>query len=209
MNIRKTKQNNSGFTLVEVLVAVSIFALVAILLSVIYVAFTKMQTRTQISQQVLNDSQFTLEAITREIRNSEIYEYDPYNSSTCVDVLGADYVNCLLLLKEDGQMVAFTTTTDEALLYITPDCNSDYSICDWALDDYGSYTELLSTDVNNIRVKDLFFYINPNENPFSSASVNKHPVVTIRLETIYDALRSNEQVDHLLQTTIASRVYKR
>ena len=65
MNIDKIKQNKTGFTLVEVLVAVSIFAMLAILLSVIYVAFTKMQTRTQISQQVLNDSQFTLETMTR------------------------------------------------------------------------------------------------------------------------------------------------
>ena len=72
MIIKNIKQNKTGFTLVEVLVAVSVFAILAILLSVIYVAFTKMQTRTQISQQVLNDSQFTLETMTREIRNSEI-----------------------------------------------------------------------------------------------------------------------------------------
>ena len=214
MNIDKIKQNKTGFTLVEVLVAVSIFAMLAILLSVIYVAFTKMQTRTQISQQVLNDSQFTLETMTREIRNSEIFEYDPYNSSTCVDVLGTDpsgnpYVNCLLLLREDGQMIAFTTTTEEALIYITPVCNSDYSVCDWALGDYESYTELLSLSVNNTKVEDLYFYINPSENPFPSILVNEQPVVTIRLKTAFDATRSNEQVSHLLQTTIASRIYKR
>ncbi len=209
MIIKNIKQNKTGFTLVEVLVAVSVFAILAILLSVIYVAFTKMQTRTQISQQVLNDSQFTLETMTREIRNSEIYEYDPYNSSTCVDVLGAGYVNCLLMVREGGQMVAFTTTTDQKLLYITPTCNSDYSTCAWALDDYDSYTELLSRDVNNINVEDLYFYVNPSENPFDSITTNLHPVVTIRLRSTYRSTSSREQVSHLLQTTIASRVYKR
>ena len=225
MIIKKIKQNKTGFTqhhlftksgagftLVEVLVAVSIFALLAILLSVIYVSFTKMQTRTQISQQVLNDSQFTLETMAREIRNNEIYEYDPYgdDSAACKSVLGDDYENCLLLLREDGQMIAFTTTIDNALLYVLPDCNNDYSICSWALDDYESYTELLSLTINNIKVEDLYFNITPQAgDPFSSASINEHPVVTIRLKTAYNATRSNEAVSHLLQTTIASRIYKR
>ena len=106
-------------------------------------------------------------------------------------------------------MIAFTTTTEEALIYITPVCNSDYSVCDWALDDYESYTELLSLSVNNTKVEDLYFYINPSENPFPSILVNEQPVVTIRLKTAFDATRSNEQVSHLLQTTIASRIYKR
>ena len=55
----------------------------------------------------------------------------------------------------------------------------------------------------------LYFYINPSENPFPSILVNEQPVVTIRLKTAFDATRSNEQVSHLLQTTIASRIYKR
>ena len=210
MSIKKIKNNKTGFTLVEVLVAVSIFAILAILLSVIYVAFTKMQTRTKISQQVLNDSQFVLETITREVRNNEIFDYDPYDSGICGSILDdVNYVNCLLLLREDGQLIVFTTTTDESLIYITPTCNSDYSDCDWALDDYESYTELLSLGVNNIKVEDLYFYIKPDEIPFPSITENKHPVVTIRMQTAYDSTRSNEQISHLLQTTIASRIYKR
>ncbi len=65
-------KDNKGFTLVELLVAVSIFAILSTIISGIYLSFSKSQARTFISQSLLNDAQYILETVAKEIKNNEI-----------------------------------------------------------------------------------------------------------------------------------------
>lgn len=207
MNYKNNLQKNgAGFTLIELLLSVFIFALLVLAISGVYLAFSKSQSRTKASQQLLNDTQYALEVMAREIRNDSLFDYEP-TQADCNAILGTAYDDCILLERADGQLVAFALNNIYyKLTYILPDCNDDYSICN--LPSYKNTTDLLSTDINSARVLDLAFYIEPSSDPYVSA-INQQPKVTIRLKVEYNSLRVPEQVTHLLQTTISSRIYKR
>ena len=72
--------NKKGFTLVELLIAISIFASLSIIISGIYLAFSKNQARTKASQSLLNDTQYILETISKEIQNNQIDYSNDYSN---------------------------------------------------------------------------------------------------------------------------------
>lgn len=205
MIIMKYK-NNSGFTLIELLVAVFVFAILVLAVSGVYLAFSKAQSRTKASQQLLNDAQYALELMAREVRNDSIYDYTP-TVADCNAILDGNYDTCLLLKRGNGELVAFTVYEPyQSLVYVIFDCNEDYSACSYA--DAFNRTNLLSYSLNEARVTDLNFYIEPTSDPYESG-INQQSKVTISMEVTYDSLRTPEQVSHRLQTTISARDYRR
>ena len=62
-----SKKSATGFTLVEILLSISIFLIMTTSVMAIYIAFSKMQVRTLVAQQVINDSQFAMEVMAREM----------------------------------------------------------------------------------------------------------------------------------------------
>jgi len=206
--IDRDSKKNTGFTLVEILVAVAIFGFMAAMLAGIYLAFSDSQNRARASQQLLNDTQYALEIMAREIRADQIIDYDP----DCASILGANYPTCILLSREDGQMIAFARgLTDGDLVYITPDCTSTPGTCNWQ-GTYRDITSLLYTGLNNIRTTtDTKFVIVPALDPYevSATAPNTQPRVTIFLGATFNSQKDYEQVTHNLQTTVSSRIYKR
>lgn len=209
--------DSNGFTLVEILISLSIFSLLVFAVSVIYVAFNNSQIRTSASQQLLNDSQYAIELMAREIRKSSIVNYSP-DSSWCNGLIAPtgkvlDY--CIILEREDGQSFAFTsfknysTDPNTELHYILLDCNDDYSLCEEWKNDYRSSDVLLSTTLNNINLDVLDFEISPISDPFVAGGPNQQPKVTIKMTTSYASGNRMENVDHTFQTTVSSRVYRR
>ena len=57
-----------GYTIVEMLVAVAIFSLAFITISVIFLGFTGAQSRAAVSQRLLNEGSYMLELVARENR---------------------------------------------------------------------------------------------------------------------------------------------
>lgn len=206
---------NKGFTLIEILIALTIFSFMVLAISGIYIAFTKSQARTKTSQQLLNDSQYVLEIMAREIRSSEILDYNPSGvGGRCTELLGSHYADCILLLRPNGSVVAFAAEDGSVsgyreLIYVVLDCNLDYSSCTWDTD-YAS-TVLISPNLNDIELSPggLSFNISPSTNPYDDIDSNQQPIVTIKLNTEYASTKRIEQIDYHLQTSVSSRIYKR
>ena len=148
--LSRLRSDQSGFTLLELLLTSFLFVLLLLAISGIYMSFSRVQARANASQKLLNDSQYVLELMAREIRNDVIFDFNP-TASACVDLVGADYANCILLLKDDGRLIAFAEITG-ALRYVVLDCDSDYSACT-----INDYINLLSSSYNSILVQDLDF----------------------------------------------------
>lgn len=200
----------TGFTLVEMLVAISIFAVVATLAASLFSTFANNQNKTKVSQELLNNSQYVLEIISREVKNNEIIAF---GAQQCQD-LDLIYTQCLLFVRESGETAGFVyDSMDQSLAYVLLDCQKDgviYSDCDIASTQ--EPTILLSADYNQTRIDDLAFVLKPDDfNPYfdQSGSYNQQPQVTIKLKVSYPSSRLAEQATHYLQTTVSSRVYKR
>ena len=220
----KWMHNRQGFTLIEMLLATFLFSLMVLSVSGIYIAFNNSQIRTNSGQQLLNDTQYALEVMTQEIRNSTIINYPGSGIdcntliNTATDPIDNLFNDCLILEREDGQTVAFTThydsgktnpTDNTRLYYLFLTCNDDYSNCvDVSLASTASIM-LLSPDINNIRLNELKFDISPDTNPYLSGGPNQQPRVTINMWASYISLNEVKQIDYFFQTTISSRTYKR
>jgi len=203
---KKISNNQSGFTLIELLLAIFVFSLLILAIAAIYLAFSKSQNHTRASQQVLNDAQYVMEIMAREIRNDEIFDYTP-EAADCNAKLDEYYDQCILLKRGNGQLVGFAVNSNQYLAYIIFDCNEDYSVCDWRTNPR-SFTYLLFPSRNRARATDFGIYIEPSSDPFDS-DINQQPKVTIKLEVTYFSEDLAKQASHRLQTTVSSRLYKR
>ncbi|MDQ5970362.1 MAG: hypothetical protein QG603_139 [Patescibacteria group bacterium] len=201
--------NKTGFTLVEMLIAISIFAVVATLASSLFSTFANNQKRTKVSQELLNNAQYALEIISREVKNNEIITFSSDRDERCQN-LPAEYSQCLLFTRENGETAAFVYSGSE-LLYVPIDCTEDddgqYSDC--AIANAQQPATVLSADYNKVDVTSFAFFLSPDGNPYINDSFNQQPRVTIKMAVKYSSTKTVEQVNHYLQTTVSSRVYKR
>jgi prepilin-type N-terminal cleavage/methylation domain-containing protein len=86
--IRKIR-NREGFTLVEVIIAASIFTVVSVLAVVVFVNVMRIQRRIMLENAIYEDARFLMERIAREIRQNTI-DYEEYYRFSGSEA-GADY----------------------------------------------------------------------------------------------------------------------
>lgn len=211
----KIRQEKKGFSLVEMLVAIAIFAIISILFSTVFLNITNNQRRTKISQEILNNAQYALELMAREVKNNEMIAF---SNNPCLG-LGEPYNDaCLLFVRQDGQTAGFGyDSVNKVLAYMIIDCTrsgSEYGDC--AVSTTQGPVVLLSSDYNNVNITNLSFDIKPISNPYyydygqpGFISNNQQPRITINLAINYQGTQPIENVGHILQTTVSSRIYKR
>lgn len=89
-----------GYSLVELIVAVSIFAIAFVTIAAIFVGFSLSQSRAGQSQRLLSEGNYILESIAREVRmNAVAYSCGCYNPATQTDYI--------CLTSESGQRTHF------------------------------------------------------------------------------------------------------
>lgn len=210
------RSSHAGFSLIEMLVALSIFSIIAIIASSMFSTFANNQRRTQSSQVLLNNAQYVLEIISREVKNNEIIAF---GDEQCQGLLNkatppAPYTQCLLFARENNETAGFVyNDTTKELDYVQLACdrnNGRYSNCSISASGQAP-TILLSESFNKVHITRLDFKLTPTTNPYFDdiGSNNQQPKVTINLLVEYFSPRLIERASHHLQTTVSSRVYKR
>lgn len=217
--MKKISTNEQGFTLVELLIATFIFGLLVFAVAGIYISFNNSQIRASVEQQLLNDTQYAMDVMVKEIRNSSIVSFPGNINCVVLETAVAGGVeDCIILERSDGQSVAFirhnTPSTGQfTLYYLLLECNDFYSYCQ-PIDpasptDVGKAIPILSQTINNTNLTDLDFKISPQFNPYVSGGPNEQPKVTINMKTAYISDNKVSQVSHVFQTTVSSKIYKR
>mgnify|MGYP006292581975 CR=1 FL=1 len=90
---KNLNQKNRGFTLVELLISVSLLALVVGLSSDIIISLVRTNTKTQVANEVEQESNFIMLKLQNEIKNA-------------VDVEGGG--NSITIYKKDGSSVIYS-----------------------------------------------------------------------------------------------------
>jgi prepilin-type N-terminal cleavage/methylation domain-containing protein len=73
--------SKKGFTLVEILIAVSLFASVGVMCLTIFINITRIQGQLALENAIYEDARFMMERISRSIRNNAI-DYEEYFNKT-------------------------------------------------------------------------------------------------------------------------------
>ena len=190
--LTKSIQNNiSGFTLIEVVVAIAIFVTAMGAVSTIFMYANKSQRVTEAVSEVQSDARFAMEVMAQQIRRGSIdYASSQYNGS-----IDSNPQDVLVLRDSANNQVWFRRFVLEGrgIAQISEDGSAWY--------------DLTPPDIT---VNLLKFYLSPSTNPFSSnPSVNNQPLVTVVMSTSSAENIGENLLPTFLQTTISSRQYVR
>ncbi len=192
-----------GFTLMETLVALGLFAVVVTIATDLFLAFQRVNRKTEGLEALVRNGRFTTERISREVREGMI-DYGRYVGSD----LSSPRNQAALYLQTSGH---------DAIAFRFTDCSPEVTGSDCIQLNGPTGTERL-TDAA-VRVRDARFYIFPFQDPFTFVSSgagagsypsDEQPRVTVFLS--FDNGRQESAPDYVrydVQTTISSRAYAR
>jgi len=185
------QNNQSGFTLVEMLVAIAIFVTSLTAVSAIFMYSNKSQRATEVISEVQSDARFALEVMAQQIRKSSI----DYASSQYGGIIDSNPEEVLVLRDSNNNQVWFRRSASSGRGIIEMSENGT------------AWVDLTPPD---IKIDLLKFYISPSEDPFSSnPNSNKQPLVTIVMASSSTDYAGENIVPAFLQTTVSSRQYIR
>lgn len=202
---RRSTNAARGFTLMELLVVLTIFSTVVVSSTDIFLLANKSQRKIFGLEKAQADARFTLEAITREVRTGRI-DYAYYASRGTP--LGVPDLE--LALVDSANVPIRFTVSDSGTASLC--ANAASAPC--LLVTIGTNPAAAMTP-KGVAVRNVRFYVGPTTDPMQynvgtgAYAVNEQPRVTIvmALETRGD--RQGEQSIIYLQTTATSRQYKR
>ncbi|MBI4135816.1 prepilin-type N-terminal cleavage/methylation domain-containing protein [Candidatus Uhrbacteria bacterium] len=187
------RKNLGGFTLMETLVALTLFSVVVTIGTDLFFTFQRVSQRTEALEAMVSTSRFIVERIAREVREGTI-NYESYT----VPITGPQ--STLNLSNSAGEPITFAYNDDTANLVLIIPTGSEGE-------------ELLPAGV---RLRHAAFYVTPENDPFRfdrelrDFAGAQQPRVTlfISLDNGVEASDRN-YIQYDVQTTISSRTYRR
>ncbi len=190
-------RKSKGFTLLEMLLAVFIFSMVAVVLVQIFVSFTRLQRKVANQAILSQDMRYLTEMMTRVARSNYVdYSLQPYATKLNYIKLVKPTGGTILISKQDGVQCGDPTITS----------------CIMLSKDGGLSWEIATS--KRVNVLNFDVYIRPSKTPFvpnSSGAYdnNNQPFVTFNIGLEYKADNSNEGASMHAQSTVSSRLYLR
>ena len=195
----------NGYTLVEMLVAVAIFALAFGAIAAIFIGFTTAQGRATQAQKLLNEANYLFESVAREIRNNAV-DY------TCPEVAGngAYGQTCYICLRtSEGGVVHIRYVNQDVQIcreLSNPECHA-----------IGHPENWYSLTPAGVLVTNMYFYVIPTLDPSKPEFANdwwgspeffvpNQPLTTI-IMAVEGGTGKSKQTYHF-QTAVSSRVYQ-
>ena len=191
-----------GFTLVEMMVAVTVFATASVIITDLFLSFNRTQRRAQSSQAIQNDARVLMANIVDKIRSSEI-DYSVYTPTV------ANPETELFLVANDGTNYVIRRSDTVFSNTVCPSAASTPCL-EISADGGSTYSPMTSERLKVIGVQ---FYIAPIESPTVQSggnfTYNVQPRVTFTLGLQGVTSQAAEQGTTFIQTTVSSRVLLR
>ncbi len=195
--MKKNIKVHKGFTLIELMVSLSILVLVILAAMAIYLRVIGTRSKTLGQINIQEDGQFLMSLIAKDIRSNQI-DYENYGAYC--DTIPSE-VNIAV-----DQLCLENFTTGEEIIYKTTTEGADNSVvvsrCQAADCQDGDFSPIT---MSKLEVARLDFYIRPSSQPLTAGSTDyTHPRATIvlRLESL---LEKDPPSPLTLQQTIPQR----
>lgn len=193
-----SKKNQTGFTLMEIVVGLALFGVALISLTDIYLLSQKTQNKLVGETRIQADARFVMEVLAREIRMNLI-DYAAIDQADFSPAL-----NYLPLIDVAGNRLVFMTTSSPAI------CEPGTASCLAVKQNDSAWASITPKGVNILKSE---FYIYPEADPYAIVgnqyAASSTPRVTIILSSENITSKQAEKNIQNLQTTVSSRVYKR
>jgi len=208
--IFKRFKNSLGFTLIEMMIAMSLFGIATVYSVNIFAQSHRVQKRTANIERVISDARYTLEIMAREVRMDVIdYAYGGYPSPLFEPEDVQKWQTELALIDVNNEPIRF-----RRIFRQNPDRWSVQFCKGAAMCEAGIYYDVTP---EGLSVEDLRFYITPAENPFALNQLLEPPVyyshdqplitIIMKIKSLHPELK--EEKISVFQTTITPRKYFR
>jgi prepilin-type N-terminal cleavage/methylation domain-containing protein len=202
---RRSTAASKGFTLMELLVVMSLFTTIMLIASDIFLLSNRASRKVFGLERTQADARYTMEAITREVRTGQVdFAYYAGRTAPLSTPDGE-----LALIESDNTPIKFRVSTS-AESNLCADANSSPCL----LVTVGAGSPAAVTP-KNVAVSSAKFYVAPSVDPtvFNTGTgaynSDVQPRVTVVLVLQSKGAKAAEQSVVYLQTTAASRSYKR
>ncbi len=235
MSLRNQLKDQRGYTLVELIAAMTIFAIISVVVLGALVTVIQSSTKVSAERKVQQDARYSIEAIARQTRSASIdyafYTQNAGDARCAFSPAGSNSTKTLALLFTQAgeanapatQRLIFFYSNNAIWRYQnsastpTPTCTGPSSIFAAA----SGAQQITATDVT---VTQLAFYISPNQNPYDQTTCpvgsaadcniarNTHPRVTILMtaQSVGAGVGVSQQAKTgttTVETTVGSRAY--
>jgi len=220
-------KNKKGFTLLEMLISASIFAIALVIGVDVFFGIARIQKRVVYTQAVQNDARYVMDEMIKHLRSGMI-DYDWYEErgislSDLRDISPAGFnENKILATKDlDNNKFFFARVHEKQKIdgsdrYVMKVCSVDtendpLDKCD----DLIAYTNWQTVTPKDVNVDKFILLVKPEENPFAldestgDYKANDQPLVTVVYHVSTDRREKAYQVSIKLSATVSSRLYKR
>ena len=195
-------KNNKGFSLIEMLVVVAVFATITSIVANIYLSTSRSERYLLNSERVQAELRYATEIISKEVENSNI-DYSYYGGEIVPDPLDFS-ISVLALIDSDMNQTIFRKSST--------DCPDGTTQClQMIKSGWPSWKNITPEGVD---VSVFKFLVHPNKDPFllnasGNYDFNVQPAVTIRCTMENVTSNPAEKISIDFQTTVSSRIYKR
>jgi len=199
----KFLNQEKGFTLIELMVSVAVFSVVMLVAISTLLSIVDANKKAQALKSVMNNLNFALESMSREIRVGTNYHceespagpYDPLDLAIPQDC-GVGGGQLLALESSDGDF----TDNDDQLVYRLNSSVSGGSI-ERSLDAGATWTAITAPEVN---ISEFTFYVTGTETYFPALSNTQQPRVTMSIQGVAGA--GNASTTFTVQATVSQRL---
>lgn len=199
----KIKNNNQGFTLMEMLVVLAIFSVFVVIAADLFLTVNRVQRETRVSEQLLSETRFILDTIAREVRSGSI-DYkaygDPADSTDPV-------VNPVSELRYTSSGMEGTIIKTDSTV-----CPSAESTPCVAISRDNGVSWASMTPVG-VKVINLRFIIQPEADPFYFDGVtwlaDEQPMITAYITLGSTGELGSKYFEVTNQTSVSMRAYGR
>jgi len=154
--------NRKGFTVMEMLIVVALFAMLGVVIVNVYLLSLSAQRQTVSRQNTTANLRYVVESIARQIRTGEVDYTATYLDDGAMGIQGSEKE--LFLKDSEGNSFAYFVQGGELLV--------SYN---------GQVSKL--TNISEVKVIDLAFYIDPPTDPFFEERCNDGLALTGCLAT--------------------------
>lgn len=211
-------RTGAGFTLVEMLVAVSIFSVVVIASTDIFIRTQRAQRQAAALEKVQDTTRFLLTRIAQELRTGHI-DYEYYKTSLTADphTITSDTAiasETLAIKNTDGKTLLFTVRQKDHTDFGGV-CGSDEKTAPCLVLAVPDTNQHERATPEGYTIQKLAFYITPPvdslaiDNALNDYPSDIQPRVTLMLSARGDLPGISKPIDLSVQTTLSSREYVR